>query len=109
MTNPVRVSLQGLRARINALRFWMDDTKVLGHAVSWYVSGWRLGLVFIALAVFFPQLSGDQSQILTGAEIGVYVILALGLNIVVGPGVCRIFRLWCVHLRIAFQRDLIWR
>jgi branched-chain amino acid transport system permease protein len=84
MANPVRATAQGVRARLADLRAWFDNTKLLGRSLSWYLSGWRLGLVFVALAVFFPQITGDQSQILAGAEIGVYVILALGLNIVVG-------------------------
>nr|MBA3825934.1 hypothetical protein [Ktedonobacterales bacterium] len=84
MANPVRATTQGLRDRLGDLRTWADTAKVLGHPVSWYFTGWRIGLIFLALVVFFPQITGDQSQILAGAEIGVYVILALGLNIVVG-------------------------
>ena len=85
MATPTPAPAQGgLRGVIANVRNWLDDTKVLNRSVSWYLSGWRLGLVFLVLAIFFPQISGDQSLILTAIEIGVYIILALGLNIVIG-------------------------
>ncbi len=84
MVNPTRAAIQGLSTRIEELRTWLNDTKVLGRSLTWYISGWRLGLLFGVLAILLPQISGDQSLILSAAEIGVYVILALGLNIVMG-------------------------
>jgi ABC-type branched-subunit amino acid transport system permease subunit len=73
------------------------QTKVAGRSLEWYLTGWRIGVFFLVLAVLFPQFVGNngaltyyaftqsnEALVLTGASIGIYVILALGLNIVVG-------------------------
>ncbi|HEX6123248.1 MAG TPA: branched-chain amino acid ABC transporter permease, partial [Ktedonobacterales bacterium] len=67
-----------------------------GRPLRWYVQGWRLYGLLLVLLVLFPQLVGNagiftywffapnEALVLTAASVGIYVILALGLNIVVG-------------------------
>lgn len=66
------------------------------HPWQWYFQGWRLGLIVLVLAVLFPQFVGNngaltglifrpnEALVLIASSVGIYVILALGLNIVVG-------------------------
>jgi len=74
---------QSIRDGWNALIGWLDNTHVLGKSLLWYVSGWRLGIIALVLAIIYPQ-EFDDSYVLAGIGIGIYVLLALGLNIVVG-------------------------
>jgi ABC-type branched-subunit amino acid transport system permease subunit len=62
------------------------DTKVGGRELRWYVSGWRLGIEMLAISILLPFVVTQQDPALVSAAIGVgiYVLLALGLNIVVG-------------------------
>lgn len=72
------------------LRAGMDtalDTRVGTRSVRWYLTGWRGGVLVLMLAAIFPFIAepiGGQSLIVTAITIGIYVMLALGLNIVVG-------------------------
>ncbi|MGH2514737.1 MAG: branched-chain amino acid ABC transporter permease [Ktedonobacterales bacterium] len=72
------------RPSLGELRTRMDSTKIAGRSTTWYLSGWRLGLVFLVLAILLPTLSGNEAIVETGIGVGIFVILALGLNIVVG-------------------------
>lgn len=74
----------GAAGRFQGVRTFLDHTQVAGRPVSWYLTGWRGGLIVLFLAILFPWIVADQSLIQTGIAICVYVLLALGLNIVVG-------------------------
>ncbi len=64
--------------------------------LAWYFQGWRLYAALGVVLVLFPQFVGNngvftglifsanESLVITGVRIGLYVILALGLNVVVG-------------------------
>ncbi len=75
--------VQGIRDLWNSLVAWLDKTHILGKPLLWYVSGWRLAFIMLILAVIYPQ-EFDDSYVLAGCAVGIYVLLALGLNIVVG-------------------------
>lgn len=57
---------------------------VRGRPLGWYLSGWRIGIVALVLAVLFPFLFGSQALTIAGIQVGIFVLLALGLNVVVG-------------------------
>lgn len=71
-------------------------TMIAGRPLRWYFQGWRLCGAILVLLVLFPQFIGnsgaftgllfnaDEQKVLLGINIGIFVILALGLNIVVG-------------------------
>lgn len=59
-------------------------TKIAGKPLPWFWSGWRGGLIALIVAALFPFISGDQALIQSLSYVGIYVLLALGLNIVVG-------------------------
>ncbi|MFI5273295.1 MAG: branched-chain amino acid ABC transporter permease [Ktedonobacterales bacterium] len=69
---------------VSNLRAQIENTRVAGRPLMWFVRGWRLGLVVLLLAVLLPYATGNQALIETGIGVGIYVLLALGLNIVVG-------------------------
>lgn len=58
-------------------------TSLLGRDPRYYLSGWRLGVIALVVAILFPFLASSTLQV-TAISIGIYVLLALGLNIVVG-------------------------
>ena len=62
------------------------DSKIAGRDVRWYLSSWRFGILMLVVAIILPFLLYEIDPALVPAAIGVgvYVILALGLNIVVG-------------------------
>src|SRR5215472_8521464 len=62
------------------------DSKVAGRDMRWYLSGWRAGIIWLIVAILAPFIMSifDPSLITASIGVGVYVILALGLNIVVG-------------------------
>ena len=71
-----------------ALQPWLDNTEVAGRPLRYYISGWRGGLIAIIVAILFPIAMSegfiDPSLIVPAIAVGIYVLLALGLNIVVG-------------------------
>jgi ABC-type branched-subunit amino acid transport system permease subunit len=69
---------------LDVLRARIATTRLAGRPLPWFWSGWRGGLVALALAVAFPYVTGDQALIQSASYAGIYVLLALGLNIVVG-------------------------
>ncbi len=70
-------------------RVWANETVIAGRPIIWYVTGWRLGIIALILAILFPMIPyavypDIQSLIYAMTSVWVYVMLALGLNIVVG-------------------------
>ena len=77
----VKSSVAAFRASVSRT---LDETMIGSRPLRWFVSGWRLGLIFLVLAVIFPYVENDQSIQTSAVSVGIYVMLALGLNIVVG-------------------------
>ncbi len=65
------------------LQSQLDDTKVAGRSLRWYLTGWRAGVFWLVIAALVPFLLDTSLQV-TAITIAIYVMLALGLNIVVG-------------------------
>lgn len=68
---------------------WMNETMVLGRPVMWYVTGWRFGIIALILSALLPWIPysvfpGIQAFVVAMTSVWVYVMLALGLNVVVG-------------------------
>jgi branched-chain amino acid transport system permease protein len=61
----------------------LDNMKIGQHSLRWFLTGWRIGLFWLFLAVLVPWVLGTDLQV-TAITISIYVMLALGLNIVVG-------------------------
>ncbi len=71
-----RPSSAGLGTRLRQLR---------AEGIHALTSGRRVPLILLALALaLFPFVDPDKSHVNVAADAGVYVLLALGLNIVVG-------------------------
>ncbi len=71
------------------LRSWANETMIAGRPLMWYVTGWRFGMIALILAILLPAVPygvfpGIQSFLVSMTSVFVYVMLALGLNIVVG-------------------------
>ncbi|HUY79322.1 MAG TPA: branched-chain amino acid ABC transporter permease [Ktedonobacterales bacterium] len=79
------MSLQqlGLAGPLASARAWLENTHIAGRSLWWYLTGWRLGLIFLLVAVVLPSLL-DQTLVTSAISIFIYALLALGLNIVVG-------------------------
>src|SRR5689334_919409 len=81
---------------LRAARARLDATRIGGRPITWFLTGWRGALLALLLAVVFPQFVGNggaftgllfdpnEGLVVVGISIGIYVLLALGLNIVVG-------------------------
>lgn len=65
------------------LRSTLDNTKLAGRPLGWYLSGWRLGLLFFVIMLIFPWFATPK-LIVDAIPVGIFVIMAVGLNIVVG-------------------------
>jgi branched-chain amino acid transport system permease protein len=76
--------MQQAQAGMNELRTRLDAVRIANRPLSWYFAGWRGLILAVLAAVLLPILDPDQSLISNSIQIGVYVMLALGLNIVVG-------------------------
>lgn len=59
------------------------DTKVGKYPVRWFLSGWRIGIIWLALAALIPWVL-DTQLLVTAITCAIWVMLGLGLNIVVG-------------------------
>jgi len=46
--------------------------------------GWGLGIIFLVILVFYPFVDSDLTRITAAANAGIFIMMALGLNIVVG-------------------------
>ena len=66
-----------------SLQSGLQKTKIAGRSLEWYLTGWRLGVIFLVLLLFFPLYAGT-TFVNVAIPVGIYVILAVGLNIVVG-------------------------
>lgn len=75
------------RSPLVALNALLERVKIGRYPLVWYLTGWRGGLIALFAAIVLPQLVDPaSSQVLLGnlISMGTYVILALGLNVVVG-------------------------
>ncbi|HKV83627.1 MAG TPA: hypothetical protein VJN88_03665, partial [Ktedonobacterales bacterium] len=77
----VKETIAAYRATVSQ---FLDDTMVGNRPLRWYTSGWRLGIFWLVVAVIFPYAVTDLSIQTSAIAVGIYVMLALGLNIVVG-------------------------
>ena len=77
----VRESAAAFRATVSQT---LDETMIGKKPLRWFTTGWRMGLFFLFVAIIFPFLVNDQSIQTSAVSVGIYVMLALGLNIVVG-------------------------
>lgn len=70
----------------------LDHIQIARRPFTWYLQGWRGGILLLLFAFLIPSMVSsfgdsfglDQSFVLTLVTMGIYIILALGLNIVVG-------------------------
>ncbi|HEX8982809.1 MAG TPA: branched-chain amino acid ABC transporter permease [Ktedonobacterales bacterium] len=74
---------------MDGVRRWVNDTKIAGRPLMWYLTGWRFAVIAVVLAVLLPLITPDMYQDIQSLRVAmisvfVYVMLALGLNIVVG-------------------------
>ena len=70
-------------------RSWLNSTMIAGRPLIWYLTGWRFAIIAAILAILLPltpvSVYGDiQSLLVAMTSVFVYVMLAMGLNIVVG-------------------------
>lgn len=74
-------------------RDWLNETKIAGRSVMWYLTGWRFGLIALAATILLPLIpyligvttyQSIQGFLVAMTSVWVYVMLALGLNVVVG-------------------------
>lgn len=70
-------------AWVAALRTTMQSTKIAGRPLEWYLTEWRLGVIVFVLMLLFPLYAGS-TFVNVAIPVGIYVVLAVGLNIVVG-------------------------
>ena len=73
----------------DSARAWANNTMIAGRPVIWYVTDWRFAVIALILAILLPMVPYDvfpgiQSLVVAMTSVFVYVMLALGLNIVVG-------------------------
>jgi branched-chain amino acid transport system permease protein len=74
---------------VENIRAWATETKIAGRPVSWYVTGWRFAVIALVLTILLPLVPYDayhdiQALVVAMTSVWVYVMLALGLNVVVG-------------------------
>ena len=71
---------EATRAQIDST---LDNTKIGKRPLRWYLTGWRIGLFWLALASLVPWVL-STSLLTTAITCAIWAMLALGLNIVVG-------------------------
>ena len=74
---------------VENIQSWANETKIAGRSVSWYVTGWRFAVIALIVTIILPFVPYDvypniQSLVVAMTSVWVYVMLALGLNVVVG-------------------------
>jgi ABC-type branched-subunit amino acid transport system permease subunit len=79
----------GVRRGTDGIRRWSNETMLAGRPLIWYVTGWRFAVIALAVAILLPLVpysaySDIQSLLVAMTSVFVYIMLALGLNIVVG-------------------------
>ncbi len=67
-----------------SINAFLDTPRIRNLSIRWFISDWRAGLFFLVIALFLPQLLSSQALLSVTITIGVYVMLASGLNVVVG-------------------------
>ena len=84
MSLPATKQRQSWRATTQAqINSALDNTKIVGRPLRWYLSGWRIGIVWLVLAALVPWVL-DTPLLVTAITCAIWVMLGLGLNIVVG-------------------------
>lgn len=73
----------------DSVRRWSNETIIAGRPFVWYVTGWRFAIIALIVAILLPTVpasaySDIQSLLVAMTSVFVYIMLALGLNIVVG-------------------------
>ena len=68
------------RARLRSV---LENTRIAGRPLAYYLSGWRLGVLLLVIMIVFPWIV-ESRLVVDAISIGIFVILAVGLNIVVG-------------------------
>ncbi|HEX9036659.1 MAG TPA: branched-chain amino acid ABC transporter permease [Ktedonobacterales bacterium] len=74
---------------LDGVRSWANETMIAGRPLIWYVTGWRFALIALLISVILPFIpygaySNIQALVVAMTSVWVYVMLALGLNVVVG-------------------------
>ncbi len=87
--SPFKAASKAASSRMDAIRRWTDETQIAGRSLIWYVTGWRFAVIAVVVAVLLPTIPyavypDIQSLLVAMTSVFVYVMLALGLNIVVG-------------------------
>lgn len=77
--SPKRPSLR------EAIRDALQRARLGNRSLSWYLSGWRMVVIVLVLLILFPVTPVATAPLLnTAIAVGIYVMLAIGLNMVVG-------------------------
>ncbi len=69
--------------QVATIRAQLDSIRLGNRSLLWYVTSWRFGVICLAVALLLPTLL-SQTLVSVSISIGIYSLLALGLNIVVG-------------------------
>jgi ABC-type branched-subunit amino acid transport system permease subunit len=74
---------------LDSVRSWANETMIAGRPVIWYVTGWRFAVIALIVTVILPFIpygvyTNIQALVVAMTSVWVYVLLALGLNVVVG-------------------------
>lgn len=87
--SPFKAASKAASSWTDSVRRWSNETMLAGRPVAWYVTGWRFAIIALILAILMPLIPVSayqdiQSLLVAMTSVFVYVMLALGLNIVVG-------------------------
>ena len=87
--SPFKAASKTVTSWTDGVRNWANATLIAGRPVTFYVTGWRFGIIALMLAILLPAVptyayNDIQSLLVAMISVFVYVMLALGLNIVVG-------------------------
>lgn len=87
--SPLKVASKTASSVVSNIRDWTQQTMIVGRPVLWYITGWRFAIIAIIVAILLPTVPYGvypdiQSLLVAMTSVFVYVMLALGLNVVVG-------------------------
>jgi len=87
--SPFKAAAKAASSWTDGVRRWSNETMLAGRPIVWYVTGWRFGIIALILAILLPLVPVSayqdiQSLLVAMISVFVYIMLALGLNIVVG-------------------------
>ncbi|HEX2349788.1 MAG TPA: branched-chain amino acid ABC transporter permease [Ktedonobacterales bacterium] len=87
--SPLKVASQTASSAVSTARDWTHETMIAGRPVIWYVTGWRFAIITLIVGVLLPLVPYSaypdiQSLLVALTSVFIYVMLALGLNVVVG-------------------------